>query len=64
MVIALSLFFFSGKLFEIKRRALAEYNVLQQQISRDFHYHWIDDRGAGADGLDATVGYGGLQCRV
>ena len=46
VVIAVPLLFFIRKLFNLKRRALAEYGALQQQISRDFHHHWIDDKTA------------------
>lgn len=42
VIIALPLIFFTRRLFTLKRRALAEYGALQQQISRDFHQHWID----------------------
>ncbi len=44
IVIAAPLFFFTSKLVDLKRRALAEYGMLQQQISRDFHHHWVDDK--------------------
>lgn len=43
IVIALPLLFFTKKLFNLKRIALAEYGELQHQISRDFHHHWIKD---------------------
>jgi len=43
VVIAIPLFFFTKKLFTLKREALAKYGALQQQISRDFHQHWIND---------------------
>jgi hypothetical protein len=43
IVIALPLLFFTEKLFALKRKALVEYGALQQQISRDFHHHWISD---------------------
>jgi len=43
VVITIPLFFFTKKLFSLKRKALAEYGALQQQISRDFHHHWIND---------------------
>jgi hypothetical protein len=43
VVIAIPLFFFTKKLFSLKRKALAEYGALQHQISRDFHHHWIND---------------------
>ncbi len=46
VIIAIPLFFFTRKLFNLKRRALAEYGALQHQISRDFHRHWIDDKAA------------------
>lgn len=42
VLIAAPLLFFSRKLFNLKRSALAEYGQLQHQISRDFHRHWID----------------------
>lgn len=42
-VIATPLFFFTSKLVSLKRKSLAEYGELQQQISRDFHQHWIKD---------------------
>jgi len=41
VVIAIPLFFFTRKLFTLKRGALVEYGTLQHQISRDFHQHWI-----------------------
>ncbi len=44
IVITAPLLFFSNKLVSLKRRALAEYGELQQQISRDFHHHWIDEK--------------------
>ena len=44
VVIAVPLFFFTRKLFSLKRRALAEYGTLQHQISRDFHQHWIKNK--------------------
>ena len=44
IVIAAPLFFFTSKLVRLKRRALAEYGTLQQQISRDFHHHWVDNK--------------------
>ena len=45
VLIAVPLLFFSTRLFNLKRRALAEYGQLQLQISRDFHHHWIDNKG-------------------
>ena len=45
IVIAIPLLFFTRKLFNLKRKALAEYGTLQHQISRDFHQHWISDEG-------------------
>jgi hypothetical protein len=45
VIIAIPLFFFTQKLFTLKRKALAEYGTLQHQISRDFHKHWINDEG-------------------
>ncbi len=47
VIIAMPLFFFTRKLFNIKRRALAEYGALQHQIYRDFHRHWIDNKTPG-----------------
>ena len=44
IVITSPLFLFTNKLIGLKRRALAEYGELQQQISRDFHHYWIDDK--------------------
>ena len=44
IVIAAPLFFFTNKLIGLKRRALADYGALQQQISRDFHHHWVDNK--------------------
>ena len=44
IVIAAPLFFFTNKLIRLKRRALADYGALQQQISRDFHHHWVDNK--------------------
>ena len=44
IVIATPLFFFSSQLVSLKRKSLAEYGELQQQISRDFHQHWIDNK--------------------
>jgi len=43
-VISAPLFFFANKLIRLKRRALADYGALQQQISRDFHHHWVDNK--------------------
>jgi hypothetical protein len=45
VVIAIPLLFFTRKLFNLKRKALAEYGALQHQVSRDFHQHWISDEG-------------------
>ena len=45
VVIAIPLLFFTKKLIPLKRKALEEYGALQQQISRDFHHHWINDEG-------------------
>ena len=44
LVIAAPLFFFTNKLVSLKRNSLAAYGALQQQISRDFHRHWIDNK--------------------
>ena len=44
VVIAAPLLFFTSKLVSLKRRALADYGALQQQISGDFHRHWIDKK--------------------
>lgn len=44
-IIAIPLMFFTGKLFTLKRRAMAEYGILQHRISRDFHQHWISEEG-------------------
>jgi ABC-type iron transport system FetAB permease component len=44
IVIATPLFFFTSKLVSLKRKSLAQYGELQQQISRDFHQHWIDNK--------------------
>jgi hypothetical protein len=52
VVIAIPLLFFSRKLLNLKRKALAEYGALQHQISRDFHRHWFDDDGK--DLVDST----------
>ena len=46
-VIAIPLFFFTEKLVRLKRRSLAQYGELQQQISRDFHHYWIDNKSKG-----------------
>ena len=43
IVIEAPLLFFTRKLFNLKRKALAEYGALQHQISGDFHHHWITD---------------------
>lgn len=40
-VVLMPLLFFTKKLFKLKRTSLIEYSVLQHQISRDFHKHWI-----------------------
>ncbi len=45
VVIEAPLLFFTRKLYSLKRKALAEYGALQQQISGDFHHHWISDEG-------------------
>ena len=45
IVIEAPLLFFTGKLFNLKRKALAEYGALEQQISGDFHRQWITDEG-------------------
>lgn len=47
-VVLMPLLFFSKKLFKLKREALVEYSALQNQLSGDFHKHWIDQK---ADGL-------------
>jgi hypothetical protein len=44
VVLAVPLFFFTKTLFNLKRDALAEYGELQQQISRDFHTHWVSNK--------------------
>jgi hypothetical protein len=36
-------YFSTRKLFNLKRKALAESGALQHQISGDFHHHWITD---------------------
>lgn len=41
-VITAPLLFFTKRLVQLKRDSLAEYGELQQQISGDFHKHWID----------------------
>jgi hypothetical protein len=43
IVILLPLMFFTGQLIDLKHRSLAEYSKLQNQISKDFHKHWIKD---------------------
>ena len=40
-VVLMPLLFFTKKLFQLKRTSLIEYSVLQHQISRDFHKHWV-----------------------
>jgi len=45
ILIEAPLFFFTRRLFRLKRVALAEYGALQHQISGDFHHHWISDEG-------------------
>ena len=46
-MIVVPLFFFTRKLFELKRNALAEYGAFQHQVSTDFHHYWISDYGTG-----------------
>lgn len=45
VLIEAPLLFFARRLFNLKRRALAEYGALQHQISGDFHRNWISDEG-------------------
>ena len=44
-LIEVPLLFFTRKLFNLKRKALAEYGALQHQISGDFHHQWITGEG-------------------
>jgi hypothetical protein len=43
IVIMLPLMFFARQLVDLKHEALVEYSTLQNQISNDFHKHWIKD---------------------
>ena len=47
IVILLPLMFFARQLVDLKHAALAEYSKLQNQISNDFHKHWIKDESEG-----------------
>jgi hypothetical protein len=42
--IAFPLLFFTKKLYSLKNKSIAEYSILQLQISRDFHKNWIEDQ--------------------
>lgn len=52
IVILLPLMFFSRQLVNLKHEALGEYSKLQNQVSKDFHKHWIKDE---ADDLVDSV---------
>ena len=43
VILLIPLCFFSNKLIHMKYKALSTYSALQNQISSDFHKHWIDD---------------------
>lgn len=43
VILLVPLLFFTNKLIKLKYKALAEYGALQNQISGDFHKHWIKD---------------------
>jgi hypothetical protein len=45
--ITFPLLFFTKKLYCLKRKSIAEYSILQLQISRDFHKNWIEDQATG-----------------
>jgi hypothetical protein len=43
IVILLPLMFFAKSLVDLKHEAMVEYSTLQNQISNDFHKHWIKE---------------------
>jgi hypothetical protein len=43
IVMLLPLMFFTRQLVDLKHEALVQYSRLQNQISKDFHKHWIKD---------------------
>lgn len=43
VVLFIPLLFFTNKLIHVKHKALVTYGTLQNQISGDFHKHWIKD---------------------
>lgn len=47
MVLFIPLAFFTGTLIQVKHKALVTYGALQNQLSGDFHKHWIKDEAKG-----------------
>jgi len=44
VVLFIPLLFFTNKLIHVKHKALVTYGALQNQLSGDFHKHWIKDQ--------------------
>jgi hypothetical protein len=44
VVLFIPLLFFTNKLIHVKHKALVTYGTLQNQLSGDFHKHWIKDQ--------------------
>jgi hypothetical protein len=44
IVLFVPLLFFTNKLIHVKHKAFVTYGTLQNQISGDFHKHWINDK--------------------
>lgn len=47
VVLFIPLAFFTGTLIQVKHKALVTYGALQNQLSGDFHKHWIKDEAKG-----------------
>lgn len=47
VVLFIPLLFFTNKLIHVKHKALVTYGALQNQISGDFHKHWIKNQSKG-----------------
>jgi len=44
VVLFIPLLFFANKLIHVKHKALVTYGTLQNQLSGDFHKHWVKDQ--------------------
>jgi hypothetical protein len=44
VVLFIPLLFFTNKLIHVKHKALVTYGTLQNQLSGDFHKHWVKDQ--------------------